>query len=45
MHSTYIKIKEAQQTIMYNIYKNTKLNLLNKRTLLSCTTKYVKPSN
>jgi hypothetical protein len=30
MHGTYIKLIEAQQAIMYNIYKNTKLKLLKK---------------
>ena len=30
MHGTYIKVIDAQQTIMYNIYKNTKPQLLKK---------------
>ena len=30
MHNTYIKVTDAQQAIMYNIYKETKLKLQKK---------------
>jgi len=45
IHSTYIKVTDTQQAIMYNIYENTKLKLLKKRTPPSGTIKYEKPKN
>ena len=40
MHSTYIKVTDTQQAIMYNISENTKLKLQKKRTPPSGTKKY-----